>query len=164
MKKKKQMRIVKRRRHEGKTNYSKRLKLLKGGHIRLVVRKSNRYLVLQIVESVHAQDKVLFTVTTKDLLKYGWPSEKAGSLKSLGAGYLGGMLLGKRTEGKVDGKVILDSGLIPNTKGSRVYAVVKGLKNGGVDIEFSEEVVPPMEKIEKQEFFKDVKGKIGGGN
>src|SRR3989344_7378531 len=149
---KKQTKVVKRRRRENKTNYSKRLKLLKGRHIRFVVRKSNKYIVLQIIKSIRAQDNVLVSVSTKDLLKYGWPSEKTGSLKSLGASYLGGLLLGKKVQGKIKGRVILDSGLIPNTKGSRVYAAVKGLKDSGIDINISEEVVPLMEKIEKKDF------------
>lgn len=159
---KKQTRLVKRRRREGRTNYTKRLILLRGGYPRLVVRKTNRYLILQIVESAGAQDKVLISVSTKDLLKYGWPVEKAGSLKSLGAAYLSGLLLGKKIKGKIDSRVILDSGLIPNTKGSRVYAAVKGVKDAGIEIDVGEEVVPPLEKIKKEEFFDEIKSKIGG--
>lgn len=160
---KKQTKIVKRRRREGKTNYTKRLNLLKGGYPRLVVRKSNRYILLQIVESKQAQDKVLVTVNTKELLKKGWPLEKAGSLKSLGASYLGGMLLGNKVKDKIKEKVILDSGLIPSTRGSRIYAAVKGLADSGVDINFDEEVVPNSERIEKFDFFDEVKNKVGGG-
>ncbi|MAH06677.1 50S ribosomal protein L18 [Candidatus Pacearchaeota archaeon] len=151
---KKQNKIDKRRRREGKTNYTKRLILLKGGLPRLVVRKSSRYVVLQIVESVHAQDKIVGMVSTKDLLKKGWPVEKAGSLKSLGAVYLAGLMLGKKYEGK---KVILDSGLIPNTKGSRVYAAVKGVADAGVDIPYDEKVIPEKERIENFEFFNKVR-------
>ncbi len=156
------MKLDKRRRLEGRTDYKKRLRLLKGGYLRLVVRKSNRYILLQIVESRHAQDKVLVTASTKELLKKGWPSEKAGLLKSLGAAYLGGFLLGKKIKNRIKEKVILDSGLIPNTRGSRVYAAVKGVKDAGIEIDIGEEVVPPAEKIEKEEFFGEVKGKIGG--
>jgi len=158
----KQTKLVKRRRREGRTNYAKRLVLLKGNAPRLVVRKSNKYIKLQIVESVHAQDKVICTVSTKDLLKHGWPEEKAGSLKGLGAAYLGGLLIGKKAGDKVKGKIILDSGLIPSTKGSRVYAAVKGVKDVGLDVSVSEEVLPPEESIKKAEFFEDVKIKVGG--
>ena len=63
----KQTKLVKRRRREGRTNYTKRLILLKGNAPRLVVRKSNKYILLQIVESSHAQDKILISVSTKDL-------------------------------------------------------------------------------------------------
>jgi len=151
---KRQNKLDKRRRREGRTNYTKRLILLKGNVSRLVVRKSSRYIVLQIVESVSAQDKIVSSVSTKDLLKKGWPVEKAGSLKSLGACYLAGLLLGKKTDVK---KVILDSGLIPNTNGSRVYAAVKGVADAGIDIPFDEKVIPEKERIEKEEFFNKVK-------
>ena len=154
---KRQNKLDKRRRREGKTNYTKRLILLKGSLPRLVVRKSSKYVIAQIVESVHAQDKVISSVSTKDLLEHGWPAEKTGSLKSLGACYLAGLMLGKKTDKK---KVILDSGLIPNTKGSRVYAVVKGLADAEIEIPFNEEVIPEKERIEKLEFFNKVKEKV----
>jgi len=158
------MKLDKRRRIENKTNYNKRLKLLKGALPRLVIRKTNRYLVLQIIESKNALDKVIFSATTRELLKSGWPKEKQGSLKSLSAAYLGGLLLGKKA-GKLKEKVILDTGLIPSTKGSRIYAAVKGLADSGVEINFDEKIIPPMERIEgkKQkldEIFKKVKGAI----
>ena len=78
---KKQRKLDKKRRRQGKTNYTKRLILLKGNFLRLVVRKSNKYLVLQIIESSHAQDKVLYSVNTKELLKQAWPEAKKGSEK-----------------------------------------------------------------------------------
>ncbi len=159
---KKQTKLNKKRRLQGKTNYTKRLILLKGKCLRLVVRKSNKYILLQIVESVHAQDKVLAGVSTRDLLKYQWPEEKKGSLKSLGAAYLGGLLIGKKISGKIKSRVILDSGLIPSTKGSRVYAVVKGVEDAGVNIVYDEKVIPGIEKIKKEKFFDKVKNKIGG--
>jgi large subunit ribosomal protein L18 len=159
---KKQTKLAKRRRREGKTNYTKRVVLLKGNAPRLVIRKSNKYIQLQVVESVHAQDKVKIGVSTKDLLKNGWPAEKAGSLKSLGACYLAGLLLGKKSSGKINGKIILDSGLIPNTKGSRIYAAAKGVKDSGIEINLGEETLPNDEKIKKHDFFETIKNKLGG--
>jgi len=153
-------RLDKRRRREGKTNYYKRLTLLKSGIPRLVVRKTNMYILLQVVESENAQDKVLQTVSTKELLKLGWPSDKVGSLKSLAAAYLAGYLIGKKALAKGSSKMILDSGLIPSTKGSRVYAVVKGVSDSGVDVAHSEEILPSEEMINKFDFFNEVKENI----
>jgi len=158
------MKLDKRRRIENKTNYNKRLKLLKGKVPRLVIRKTNKYMVLQIIESKNAQDKVIFSVTTRELLKSGWPKEKQGSLKSLSASYLGGYLLGKKA-GKLKEKIILDSGLNPSTKGSRIYAAVKGVADSGISINFDEKIIPPMASIEGKalkldEIFKKVKGAI----
>lgn len=158
------MKLDKRRRMEFKTNYNKRLKLLKGNSARLVIRKTNKYILLQIIESKNAQDTVVYSVSTRDLLKLGWPKEKEGSLKSLSAAYLAGLLVGKKA-GKLKERVIVDTGLIPNTKGSRIYAVVKGVADSGIEINFDEKIIPPMEKIEGKahkldDIFKKVKGAI----
>jgi large subunit ribosomal protein L18 len=163
--KKIQRKIDKRRRRENRTNYKKRLILLKGSSPRLVIRKTNRYLILQIVESLHAQDKIISSVTTKELLKHGWPEKNKGSLKSLSAAYLCGLLLGKKTKG-LKMRIILDSGLVPSTSGSRIYAAVKGIADSGLDITFNEKVVPSKERIEgantkiDSEIFNKIKGKI----
>ena len=140
------MKLDKKRRLQSKTNYTKRLILLKGGNLRLVVRKTNKYLIVQIVGSKHAQDFVKYSVNTKELSKYGWSEDKKGSLKSLPAAYLGGLLLGKKAKGLKE-KVILDSGLIPNTKGSRIYAVVKGVADAGINIKYGKDVIPSEERI-----------------
>jgi large subunit ribosomal protein L18 len=42
-------RVPWRRRREGKTNYYKRLKLIRSGKPRLVVRRTNKYIIAQIV-------------------------------------------------------------------------------------------------------------------
>ena len=79
--KKKVGKTIKRRRLEAKTNYSKRIKLLKGNSPRIVFRKSNKYILAQLVESKEAQDKVKFGVTSKKLLDYGWPKEAVSRFK-----------------------------------------------------------------------------------
>ena len=107
--------LAKRRRREQKTNYSKRRRLLEGRKARIVVRKSNRYILLQFVESNYAQDKIIFSVSSKDLIEKGWPKDNEGSLKNLGASYLTGLLFGKIIS-KNPG-AILDTGLIRSTKG-----------------------------------------------
>ena len=61
-----------RRRREGKTNYKKRLALVKSGLPKLVVRKSNRYIVCQLIQFDPRGDKVLLHVNSKQLEKFGW--------------------------------------------------------------------------------------------
>jgi large subunit ribosomal protein L18 len=150
-------RLDRRRRRESKTNYTKRLLLLKGNVPRLVIRKSNKYILLQVVESSGAQDKVICEVSTKEFLRYGWPKDKAGSLKSLAACYLGGMLLANKAKAKKVENVILDTGLIPSTKGSRIYAAVKGAVEGGLSVPHSEDILPSDEMINKFDFIEKVK-------
>jgi len=52
------MKTLKRRRKEHKTDYAKRIKLLKGGSPRVVFRKTNKYIISQYVKSKNAQDKI----------------------------------------------------------------------------------------------------------
>ena len=89
------MKTQKRRRKQGKTDYKKRMNLLKGLRPRVTFRKTNRYLVVQYILSNEAQDKIVFGITSKKLLKYGWPKNFEGSLKSIPASYLTGYLFGK---------------------------------------------------------------------
>ena len=138
------MRTIKRRRRERKTDYDARLKLLKGSLPRIVIRKTNRYIIAQLVESEKAQDSIICGANSKELLKHGW--EKAGSLKSIPACYLTGLLLGKKIKDKKK-KVILDIGLFRNIKKSRIYAVLKGLVDSGLDIKFEEDIFPDEKRI-----------------
>ena len=72
------MKVDKRRRRENKTDYLNRLKLLKGGSPRIVFRKTNKYIIAQYVTSKEAQDKIEFGISSKDLIKHGWPKEFSG--------------------------------------------------------------------------------------
>ena len=153
---KKQRKIDKKRRRQAKTDYRKRLVLLKSKSPRVVIRKTNRYIILQIIKSKHAKDNVLYSVNTKELLKLGWPEKKKGSLKSISASYLGGLLLGKKAK-KLKERAILDTGLIPNTKGSRVYAAVKGLADSGIEIKYNEKIMPSEDRIQGKHINLDIK-------
>lgn len=156
--------LSKQRRIENKTNYNKRLILLKSNLPRLVVRKTNRYLILQIIETDNAKDKVVYSVNTKELLKYNWSKDKKGSLKSISAAYLGGFLLGKKAK-DLNKKIILDSGLIPNTKGSRVYSVLKGIIDSGINISYGKDIIPKEDRIFKENSnVKDILEIIKGEN
>ncbi len=143
-------RTIKRRRLEAKTDYKTRLVLLKSGKPRVVVRKTNRYVIAQIVESAMAQDKIIMGVSSKDLLDQGWPKEFSGSLKSLSAAYLTGFLLGKKANGKIK-EAILDIGINRNVKKSRLYAVVKGLVEAGLNIPHGKEALPTDAEVRKNE-------------
>ena len=158
--------VSKRRRIENKTNYHKRLILLKSKSPRLVIRKTNKYIILQIIESERAQDKIVYAVNTSELLEHGWPEARKGSLKSLSAAYLGGLLLGKKAK-VIKERVVLDTGLIPSTKGSRIYAGVKGIADSGIKINFDEKMIPTKERIEGKntkvaDVFSKIKSKVGG--
>jgi large subunit ribosomal protein L18 len=125
---------------EGRTNYKKRLALLKSGKLRLVVRKSNKHMILQLIKYDDKGDKVLKTVTTKNLVKYGWDLNTS----NIPSAYLAGLLIGKEMKGK---EAILDLGLQTPISGSKLFAALKGAAEGGLKIKFSEEVLPKQERI-----------------
>lgn len=149
------MRIDKRRRRECKTDYLKRKNLLKSRIPRLVFRKSNRYVFAQLVSSAQAQDKVEFGVSSKDLLKYGWPKENEGSLKSVPASYLTGLLIGEKLAAKKETPIV-DFGMQRVLHKTKTFAFIKGLIDAGVNVPCEESAFPDEEKIQG----KNMKNKI----
>ena len=178
------LRTMKRRRRENRTDYKARRILLGSGIPRIVVRRTNKYFILQAVESDEAQDKVVAMMTSKELLKNGWDVKMGGSLKSIPAGYLTGLLFAKKlkkgaspgitskkgTSKEVrssSGKFIMDLGMARTIAGTRVFAVVKGLIDGGLDISADEKVFPSEErlngehlKVEAKEMITKIKEKL----
>ena len=131
------------RRRKLKTNYKKRLKLLLSGKPRLVVRKTNRYIIAQIVESKEAKDFTKIGITSRILKKFKWNY----SFKNLPACYLTGLIIGKLALKNGIKEAILDIGLHKSTKGNRIYAVLKGALDAGLNIPHSKEVLPSEDRI-----------------
>lgn len=155
------MKTVKRRRKENKTDYLKRIKLLKSKKPRLVFRKTNKYIIAQYVISKEAKDSVKIGVNSKILLKYGWPKEKIGSLKSLSASYLTGYLIGKKIITNKLEKPILDLGMIRTIYKTKVFAFLKGVIDSGIKIPCKEETFPEEKRIIKEDIkFGEIKSKI----
>ena len=163
------MKTLQRRRREGRTDYGKRLKFLKSSSPRLVFRKTNRYIISQYVTSKAAQDKVEIGITSKELKKFGWPEEFDGSLKSIPAAYLTGVLMGKEIEKKKLKTPIVDFGMTRVISKNKGYAFIKGVIDAGVEIKCGEEQFPEQERLEgknmREDFsktFQEIKSKIEG--
>ncbi len=137
--------VKKRRRREGKTNYAKRLKLLQSRLPRFVVRVTNTQIIAQIIEYGENGDKVVAGVCGSDIKKLGW----AHSRKNVPAGYLAGKALAKKLkEKKYSAKeFVLDTGLHTHRKGSRIYSVLKGFVDGGMNVPCDESVFPSEERL-----------------
>ncbi len=151
MKKKKHMNIPVRRRREFKTDYRARRNILRGEIPRLIVRKTNRYLITQIVKSSEAQDSVVFSANSKELKNYGYNF----SFSNTSAAYLTGFLIGMKAKGKIQ-KAILDLGLQRSTKGSKLYAAVKGFSDSGINIPHSAEILPSEDRIRGKHTGKEI--------
>lgn len=159
------MKLARRRRRENKTNYLKRIKLLKSEAPRVVFRKTNKTLGAQYVESLEAKDKVVFGLNSKILLKYGWPKSKRCSIKSMSASYLIGLLMGKEIKNRKLSTPILDFGLQRVLKGSNIQGFIKGIVDSGLKIKCNEDFFPKKDRIEGKHLkekipFSEIKGKI----
>jgi len=149
------MKTLKRRRRESKTDYNIRIKMLKAEVPRVVFRKSNRYIIAQYVMSNEARDSIVTGITSKILLKYRWPEDMKGSLKSIPASYLTGFLLGKRITEKKLKTPVVDMGMIRNVNKNRAFSFIKGLVDAGVKIKCSEEAFPKEERIKGKNLKRD---------
>lgn len=137
-----------RRRKEGKTDYRKRLALLKSRKDRLVVRVLSRQVTAQIISYKNAGDVVKASATSLELRKYGWK----GATGNAPAAYLTGMLIGYKAKGKNIGECVLDIGLHTPVNGSNVFAALKGAVDAGLNIPHSEDAFPPEDRISGKSF------------
>lgn len=132
-----------RRRAEGKTNYQKRLKLLKSHKTRLVIRASNNHIQVQLVESKIGGDKILVSAFSKELKSKFSYSANTGNIP---AAYLTGYLAGLRAKKVNIEEAILDLGIFYHK--TRVLAAFKGVLKAGIDIPHRDEFFP--ENLEKR--------------
>ncbi|UCE91245.1 MAG: 50S ribosomal protein L18 [Methanobacteriota archaeon] len=154
-----------RRRREGRTDYRRRLALVKSEKARAVVRSSNKHTRIQLVEYADGGDKVLASAVSTELAKLGWTH----SGKSTPGAYLTGYLAGKRALEKGVDNAVLDMGLKDPVKGCVLFAAMKGLLDAGVDVPHDGAVLPSDDRIKGRHMregteaqFDEVKGKMGG--
>jgi large subunit ribosomal protein L18 len=132
-----------RRRREGKTDYKKRKALILSGKPRLVVRSSLKNVIAQVVVAEPEGDRVLFSAHSRELEDFGWKAPKG----NIPAAYLTGLLCGLKAKSNGTEEAILDIGLHSPSKGARVFAVLKGVLDAGVDVPHSKEKLPDEKSI-----------------
>lgn len=132
-----------RRRRECLTNYRNRLKLILSGKPRVVIRKTNKYVIAQISNAKINGDETIVSAHTSELRKFGWKH----SFKNTPACYLLGLIIGYRAKEAGIDEAILDIGLQRPTRGAKVFAVVKGAIDAGLKIPVSEEIFPDENRI-----------------
>lgn len=131
-----------RRKRIGKTNYKQRLRLLKSKKPRFVIRPALKNITCQIIEYSPKGDKILFSIESKNLEKYGWKYSKS----NIPAAYLTGFLIGIKAQSKIK-DVVADLGLSTLTKGSKIFACIKGLADAGIKIPHSDNNMPSEDRI-----------------
>lgn len=135
-----------RRRREDKTNYHKRIALLKSNKPRLVIRKSLKNMVLQLIEYHPTGDKIVISAHTRELKKYDW-NYGYGNLPSA---YLLGLVFGKKALAKKYKEAVIDLGLQGPIKGTRLFAAVKGVVDAGFHIPHDAAMFPQDDRIKGQ--------------
>ncbi len=132
-----------RRRREGKTNYQKRLGLLRSERYRLVVRKAGNNTIIQLVDRGNVGDITLVSANALELKKFGYK----GATGNTPAAYLTGLLFGSRAQQSGFNDGVLDLGLNTSSKGSRVYAALKGALESGFEVPHDEDPLPGPDRI-----------------
>lgn len=128
-----------RRRRQGKTNYEKRLGMVKSRKLRLVIRKTNTRIIAQAMKFDLKGDKAVATADSKELAKY-----KFYGTNNTPSAYLVGFLIGKKL-GKQ--QCVLDIGRRSPSHGGVVFAALKGAVDAGVEIPYSPDALPSEERI-----------------
>jgi len=98
---------------------------------------------VQVTDATLTGDIVRASASSRELPKLGWK----GALGNLPAAYLTGALVARRAIARGVKEAILDLGLKGPTKGSKLFAVLKGLADSGLTVPHSPERLPSMERI-----------------
>lgn len=127
----------------GLTDYRARLRLIVSRKTRLVVRKSLNKIIAQLINYNVKGDNIIRTITSNDLNEYGWKYHP-GNLPSA---YLVGLVVGLEAKKLKIKEVVLDIGLRESIKGSAIYSLLKGALDSGLNIPFSQEILPSEDRI-----------------
>lgn len=130
-------RVAFRRRREGKTNYHRRLKLIRSHKNRVVIRTSNKHTIVQVLDSLMHGDKLLAESYSKQLKSLVDWDFNTGSLPSA---YLTGYLCGLRAKKAGIENAILDIGILVHD--NRVKAAFNGFIDAGIEVPLNREWFP----------------------
>ena len=180
-----------RRRREGKTDFYARRRLIQqdknkydSKKYRLVVRRTNARIIIQIIYATIQGDRVLAQADSFELRKFGLTA----GLTNYAASYATGLLIARRlltelnladtykgveaadgeffdvyekgvNEDKRPFKALLDVGLIRTTSGNRVFGALKGAVDGGIHIPHNTKRFPGY-RIEKAQVTTGKRGKV----
>jgi|TARA_Y100000310_G_C20691787_1_gene822767 large subunit ribosomal protein L18 len=156
------------RRVEGKTNYQRRLGLLKSRKSRLVVRRSLKNIRVQVVDYTTGGDKIVASAISQELVKLGWKFNYSNTP----AAYLTGFLCASRAIKAGKKEAVMDIGAHEPINGCKLYAALKGAVDAGLTVPHNEKALPKEERLngahitdkaaDIQKSIETIKTKIGG--
>jgi large subunit ribosomal protein L18 len=124
------------RNREGRTNYRKRAAILISKSPFVVIKISSQNVICQVSRPSLGGDFVISSVHSRELKNYEWK----GSMNSIPACFLIGILAGKKTLAAGINKAILYTGKDHFT--SRIAACLKGIVAAGLDVPVSKDILP----------------------
>jgi large subunit ribosomal protein L18 len=98
---------------------------------------------VQITDAELRGDIVRATASSKELSKMGWK----GATGNIPSAYLTGTLAARRAIAHGVKEAVLDIGLKSSTKGSKLFAVLKGLSDAGLEVPHSDDPLPAKVRI-----------------
>jgi large subunit ribosomal protein L18 len=124
------------------------------------VRKTNTTTIVQLVNAGTIGDYTVATAKSSELEAFGWQAATG----NIPAAYLTGLLAGLRAKSSEIENAILDIGLHPPVKGSKIYAALKGVLDAGIEVPHDPEILPDEDRlagahvVEAYKYFKEKKG------
>lgn len=148
--------MVYKRRRMRKTDYRKRFALLKSKKPRVVVRKTNKNIIVQFVNYRQDGDIIVTSSIGNELKKYGWEYSHSNTP----AAYLTGYIAGKKALKHGINEGVLDIGLHAPTRGAKIFAALKGVVDAGVEVPYGEEILPSEERLMGKHIDEAIAGKV----
>lgn len=133
--------LIMRRMKQQKTNYKKRERLLAGRRDFVSVHVSSQNVSAQLLRPNLGGDISLASVHSRELTSFGWKAAR----KNIPSCYLVGLLLGRKSLSKGIKTAVVYTA--KRSFNSRISACIKGIIDSGMEIPFSEEVIPPESRL-----------------
>ncbi|MGC8568083.1 MAG: 50S ribosomal protein L18 [Candidatus Micrarchaeia archaeon] len=130
--------FIRARRKKSLTNYTKRFKLLSSSLPRIIVRKTNKGIIIQAAAYSPKGDIIYTSAHSRELIPFGWKPSS-----NIPTAYLTGLLFASKLKKKgASDEYILDIGLYKPIKNSVLFAAAKGVADNKINlrnsIEFDE--------------------------
>ena len=109
----------------------------------MVVRKTNRQIIVQLVEAGMEGDRTLVAAYSSELAGFGY----SGATANTPAAYLTGMLFAVKAFNAGYEEAILDIGLSRASVGARVFAALKGAVEAGFDVPHGDNIMPDDDRV-----------------
>lgn len=145
--------MIFRRRRQRKTNYARRLALVKGTKPRMAIRKTNKFVYIQGIMFNREGDRIIAQASSRELKKLGWNR----AARNTPSAYLAGLLFGVRAKAKNSEEFILDIGFNSPVHGGICFAALKGALDAGIKIPFEQKALPPDKRIFGEHLNKETK-------